>query len=100
MKAIRKKAKLIAEGRLPLEYHKDDHGNIIGDNGGEPWMIYYIDLNVFRFSWWKHRVKNNDLNGSYMYPIKTIPSYYFRPTKDNRLLLNKTLKEKEELQLL
>lgn len=91
----KKKQGLIDQGKVPLQYYKDEEGKIIGDNGGEEWIVYYTDATFFRFSWWKMRVKEAFSN-KFFNPLRNISTYSFVPTKDNRLLLSRVRNVREE----
>lgn len=43
------KAQLIEQGKKPLEVYKDAKGNIVGDNGGIPWLCYHT--NTIFYKW-------------------------------------------------
>lgn len=67
-----KKAELIANGKLPLKKYKDDEGNIIGDNGGEEWIVFRkLDGEDFRYlvHWEINKTK-----------LKNRSNYVFQPT--------------------
>lgn len=91
--SLERKQELIDQGRLPLKYFKDETNKIIGSNEGEPWIIYYSDTNISKFNWGKLQAPDGE--GSYFYPLTNASFYYFRCTKDNRILLNKSLTEGE-----
>lgn len=94
----RRKKQLLSEGRLPIKYYKDETGKIVGNNGGEEWIIYYTEDNILRFSWWKMIINNITTNKKFN-PLKNISTYLFKPTKDNRLILSSSHKQ-EELELI
>jgi hypothetical protein len=76
----KRKQEIIDRGGTPL----------LGDNGGEPWHVYYTHPKIVRFSWWKLRVPNLMEEGavkSHIYPLKSIEEYIFKSTKGNRALL-------------
>ncbi len=47
----KEKERLIAEGKTPIEYYRDDKGEVIGDNGGEKWVSYHISDYYFMALW-------------------------------------------------
>jgi len=65
------KKEIIAKGGIPFKNEKDEFGNIIGNNGGEKWLVYYTSEEPsLTMRWLKH---------------KFAPKYYkfiqFTPTK-------------------
>lgn len=71
----KKKQEIIDRGGTPLEYYKDEEGNIIGDNGGEAWMIYDVRSFFTQVAFGKGkegRVYSKKLN---LYKWKTIRSF-------------------------
>lgn len=45
------KEQLIAEGKLPYKAIKDETGKKIGDNGGEPWFVYFTNDVDYWWGW-------------------------------------------------
>lgn len=43
------KQSIIDKGGIPLEVYKDNKGNIIGNNGGEAWLVYFTNTNFFKW---------------------------------------------------
>lgn len=84
--SLERKAQLVKEGKLPLEYHKDQQGNIIGDNGGVEWQVYNLNETQFKFYWNRCRVKAHD---KIMYPLRRIRRYHLKITKKNYKDLNR-----------
>lgn len=80
------KQKLIDEGKIPFETIKDKEGNIIGNNGGENWMVYYDDKFICKFYWSKGKKGNNIV-------IKNVNRYIFKPTGERKVSI-KEYKEK------
>lgn len=81
----KRKQEIIDAGGTPFESFKDKDGNIIGDNGGEKWVIYCSDDISIRYHWYKQKYRNKD--GSYFYVLDNSINYSFTPTKQNKLLL-------------
>lgn len=59
--SLKIKREIIARGGIPLENYKDDEGNIIGNNGGEPWLVYYTDPYKLKIKWIRHRLAHKSL---------------------------------------
>ena len=38
--SLKRRKQIIEEGGTPLKCEKDENGKVIGDNGGEPWLMY------------------------------------------------------------
>lgn len=84
------KAELIKRGILPYKAIKDEQGNIIGDNGGHKWLMYFTD----DFSYWWYWNKNS-LDKTKGIHIKNCKKFSFLPTKGivgNRVALQTLLK--------
>lgn len=47
------KKELIEKGLTPLEHYRDSEGNIIGNNGGEEWLVYRTDESYRLCRWIK-----------------------------------------------
>lgn len=78
---------IIADGGKPLKYEKDAKGNIIGDNGGEEWLIYYYNPIICA---WR-------IQSSKTIMVEDVP-YSFTACRENKRKLHKfiesnTLKE-------
>ena len=41
--SLKNRNKILERGKIPLKYEKDEQGNIVGDNGGEEWLVYYCN---------------------------------------------------------
>ena len=41
--SLKNRQAILKRGDTPLKYEKDNKGNIISDNGGEPWIVYYMN---------------------------------------------------------
>lgn len=76
--SLKLRNKIIEKGGTPLKYEKDESGKIIGDNGGEPWIQYYV--NDIICSW--------RINGKRA-PVINGKSFKFTATRDNKKRLNK-----------
>ena len=94
------KQEIIDRGETPLVNYKNDQGEIIGDNGGVPYFVYFTDLFIIRYKWWRYKRANENFKTGFKYGLMKIMRYYFKPTKENRLLLSsKTRAEEQELEL-
>lgn len=51
-----KKQQLIDEGRLPFEEIKDEDGNVIGNNGGEDYRVFFTEDTYYKFKWNRDQV--------------------------------------------
>lgn len=89
--SLEKKQRLIEEGRLPLAKLKDSDNKIIGDNGGEEWMIYNMKDSVLRFYWNRHRKRYEEFT---LYPLRRIRRYHLKITKNVMKKLNRVANEK------
>lgn len=82
------KQRILDRGGIPLEVFKDEEGNIIGNNGGENWLVYHVDDNYLKFNWYKTNASRY---------IKNLLRYKFQCTDGNkksiRKLKDKPLKE-------
>jgi hypothetical protein len=86
------KKQILEEGKVPLQYLKDDRGVIIGDNGGVPWQIYHTDEYSSLLILIKHKIKLDGSN-KLITLIKNYDHYVFKPSFDNRISLQKFNKE-------
>lgn len=50
-----KKQEILDRGGTPLEVYKDEKGKILGDNGGEPWLVYNMSDTTWTFLWSKFK---------------------------------------------
>jgi len=41
--SLKLRSQIIKEGKIPFSPIKDENGKNIGDNGGEPWYVYYTN---------------------------------------------------------
>lgn len=41
--SLKLRQQIIKEGKIPFSPIKDENGKNIGDNGGEPWYVYYTN---------------------------------------------------------
>lgn len=64
------KKALIAKGKLPLKAKYDKNNKRIGDNGGEPWLIYITD--DYNTWWYWDRYRST---------VKNKSVYQFKPAK-------------------
>ncbi len=49
------KAEIIARGGTPYESYRDEDGIVIGNNGGEKWLVYYTDPYWFDIKWMRYK---------------------------------------------
>lgn len=71
-KSNKRKAEIIAEGKLPFKAFYDEHLNLVGDNGGEKWHIYHENKYDCLWHWAKKHAN-----------AENVPYYKFRPTRYN-----------------
>lgn len=77
------KAKLIKEGKVPLEAYKDENGKKTGGhNNGVPWLCYFTSPTFFRWVWTAHVNQPNCLQ------------YTFDITSTNASALSKSITDK------
>lgn len=84
------KQELIDKGFTPYKAIKDEEGNIIGDNGGHKWLIYFTD----DYSYWWYWHKNSKTMDKGIW-VKNARRYSFLPSKGkigNRVALQNLLK--------
>lgn len=74
-----KKRKLLSEGKTPLKKEKVE-GKIIGDNGGEEWLIYKIVDSIAKYHWRRHR---RVIKGEQNHPLYKTTEYKFIPSRNN-----------------
>lgn len=66
----RNKRAILEGGGVPFETIKDDKGFVVGDNGGEKWLVYYTDKFYFIFKEIFHK--------SSKWTTKTLHTYKLR----------------------
>lgn len=74
------KEEIIARGDIPLEYYKNEKGEITGDNGGANWIVYFTDDTYLKFNWYKTIATRCVSNSLY---------YKFQCTDGNKKLIRK-----------
>jgi hypothetical protein len=79
------KAEIIERGEVPLIVYKDENGNKTGNNGGVPYLCYHTTKTYFRWMWTGNAGMHNFLK------------YTFDITKDNSLLLCKSINDNSYL---
>lgn len=60
--SFKQKQALIDEGKLPLKHYRDKDNNIVGDNGGEEWMVFRTDSSYRLCKWvkkWQYAKNRN-----------------------------------------
>lgn len=60
--SLKKKAELIEQGILPYKATRDADGQVISDNGGEMWFVYFTSTYVYYFNWLKSSVSRDITN--------------------------------------
>lgn len=85
-----KKARLIEEGKIPLENYKDEKGKITGNNGGHEWIIYKIVDSIAKFHWRRHR---RIIDGKQHHPFHKTTEYKFVPSRNNIRTMSKYREE-------
>lgn len=91
MSSKMKKKEIIERGGTPLEMIKDENGKILGDNGGEEWMIYNTSDKVRKIGW--NKILGD--NGKYRLPFVHV--YKFVPTRKNIVELNRICRENPDI---
>ena len=89
-----KKKDIIARGGTPLQMIKDENGKILGDNGGEEWMIYYTDNKSVRLVW--RRYSYIDTDGFEVFPVRKCRRYHYKPADDFKKAVAKKFRENIE----
>jgi hypothetical protein len=74
------KKKLIESGKLPLEYIKENN-KIIGNNGGEKWMVFNTSVNVYKIYWNRYRVTKDKFKEGFYFPLERIRNYHIKITR-------------------
>lgn len=81
----KRKQELLNQGKIPFEATRDMFNEITGDNGGEPWLIYFTNDSFFSWVWNKNEY------------LKNFNHYKFRICKANRIALAKNINEDSSL---
>lgn len=84
----KKKKEIIARGGTPYQAVKDGNFNILSDNGGEKWLVYFEDDYSFWVAWDK---VNSRVSNKFLYsfvPTKPLIKNLIKATQDETIVCN------------
>lgn len=99
-KSMQKKKEIIERGGVPFKGIKDENNRIIGNNGGEHWLVYHTDMLSYKWHW----TKSIAMTAKYGSKFRTfffayVSVFSFKPIRDLKRAIGKGM-TKDEMRIL